>query len=268
MKKNNVLVLIIVILAILLAICLVIIYQNNYLGTKNEVLSGEENITENESVKDNTTEFANVDEEDNIVEEITGEERQAIEEYIDKICNSIIYVRLPEFDNINNADKNWIYFHVETREDNYYVTEDQIKAELSELFGPNLIIDVQNDTSGADGYFIPKYNEQEGRYEFWPIGDLEVYNYVIDTIIKEENTYVVNVVEYIESRDLERNTDEYTAISSYKKDNELEKIFEKNQETKNELDNKVLSLKDKFQNYEIVLEEIDNEIYVKSVEKK
>ena len=60
------------------------------------------------------------------------------------------------------------------------------------------------------------------------------------------------------NRDLERNADEYTAISTYTKDNELEKIFEKNQETKSELDNKVLSLKDKFQNYEIVLEEIDN----------
>ena len=70
------------------------------------------------------------------------------------------------------------------------------------------------------------------------------------------------------NRDLERNADEYTAISTYTKDNELERIFEKNQETKSELDNKVLSLKDKFQNYEIVLEEIDNEIYVKSVEKK
>ena len=104
MKKNNFLIFIIVILLILLAVCLVIIYKNNYLGTKTEVLSSGENITSEESLKENTTEVSNVAEETDVLEEITDEEIQEIEEYIDIICNC--NVRLPEFTDIKMQIKN------------------------------------------------------------------------------------------------------------------------------------------------------------------
>ncbi len=258
--KNNFLVFIIVILIILLAICLVIIYQNNYLGTKNEVLSSGENVTKNESLEENLVENSAV------VEEITDEERKAVEEYISKVCDG--NVKIYEFNNINDADKKWIYSHYHDEEDYNMsgVSEQELVSTLKEIFGTNLELDVKKDTENADGDYIPKYNVQTGKYVYSPYGDTIGTDYAIDTITKKGNRFTVRLVEYSVQRDLERNADLDYAVFRY---NEVTDEFWKNwqkvfeiaiqQETKKEeIDQKVLEQKDKFLLYDFVIEE--NEI--------
>ena len=238
MKKNNFLIFIIVILVILLAVCLVIIYQNNYLGTKTEVLSSGENVTSEESLKENATEVSNVAEENDVVEEITDEERQAVEEYIDRIFKMSMKVK--EFDDINEADKEWIYSRL-TGE----FTEEKLIEELKKIFGTNLIINLEEDTKNADGYYIA--------------------DYAIDTITKKSNKFIVRLVEYSVQQDLERNPDldhavfRYNGISNESWEN-WEKVFEieiQRETEKEEIDNKILEQKDKFLSYNFVIEKND-----------
>lgn len=258
MKKNNFLIFIIVILVILLAVCLVIIYKNNYLGKKNEVLSSGENVTSEESLKENATEVSNVAEENDVIEEITDEERKEVEEYIDRIFKMSMKVK--EFDDINEADKEWIYSRL-TGE----FTEEKLIEELKKIFGTNLIINLEEDTKNADGYYIPKFNSQTGKYEYLPYGGTIITDYAIDTITKKSNKFIVRLVEYSVQQDLERNPDldhavfRYNGISNESWEN-WEKVFEieiQRETEKEEIDNKILEQKDKFLSYNFVIEKND-----------
>lgn len=265
MKKNNFLIFIIVILVILLAVCLVIIYKNNYLGKKNEVLSSGENITSEESLKGNTTEVSNVAEKNDVVEEITDEERQEVEGYVSKVCDG--NVKIYEFNNINEANKEWIYSHYYGEEDynTSGVSEEELVSTLKEIFGTNLELNVKKDTENADGDYIPKYNSQTGKYEYSPYGDTIRTDYAIDTITKNNDKYNVKLVEYSVQRDLDKNADYDYAVFKYNETtNEFwknwEKVFElergKSGE-KEEIRQKVLEQKDKFLSYNFVIEKND-----------
>ncbi len=265
MKKNNFLIFIIVILVILLAVCLVIIYQNNYLGTKTEVLSSGENVTSEESLKENATEVSNVAEENDVIEEITDEERKEVEEYISKVCDG--NVKIYEFNDINEANKEWVYSHYPSEEDYdaSAVSEEELESTLRKIFGTNLELNVKKDTENADGYYIPKYNSQIGKYEYSPYGDTIRTDYIIDKITKNDNEYIVRLVEYSVQRDLERNADYDYAVFRY---NEISNEFWKNWEKvfeiergktgeKEEIRQKVLEQKDKFLSYNFVIEKND-----------
>lgn len=276
MKKNNVLIFIIVILVILLAICLVIIYKNNYFGTESEELSSGENVTENENLNEDTTELLNTLEENNVSEEITDEERQKVEEYANEICNGGLYHKMPEFEDINEAEKDWIYNHLPN---GTLLTKEDIEKELKNLFGTNLEINVEKDTENADGYYIPKYYPDTQKYEAWPYGADIKAEYAIDTITKNGNNFIIKVVEYSILRDFDRNADLDYAVFAYNKVGEdewknWEKVFEleRSKDTeKEEIEQKVLEQKDKFLSYNFVIEENDigsfNAIEFKKVNK-
>lgn len=260
MKKNNILIFIIVILVILLAICLVIIYKNNYLSTESEELSSGENVTSKESSNENITETSNTVEESNEVEEITDEERQKVEEYISKICDG--NVKIYEFDNINEANKEWIYshYHGEGGYSETGISKDELVNTLKEIFGTNLELNVEKDTENADGNYIPKYNPETGKYMYSAYGDTIGTDYAIDTITKNDNRFIVRLVEYSVQRDMKRNPDYDRSVYRYKEISDKffqnwEKVFEKGNETKEEIKQKVLEQKDKFVSYNFVIEE-------------
>lgn len=269
-QKNNMLVIIIIIVVILLLVVgEYIIYKNNYVKTQNQALVNEnntifslgqtsENTTKNEQKTDNNTGYEN---------KLSQEENSLVKEYINRIC--VKWVKLPTFENINDADKKWIYSHIETREDGYYISETQIKNELKEVFGPDLIIDVQSDTSSSDGYFIPQYNAQKGKYEFLPIGGLITIYYTIDYIQKSDDNYIVNIIEYSIERDLENDADKDKAVFTYDEStNSWKKIFEVEQDSSDVIEKEVLNQKDKFQSYNITLKTSDDgSIYVEKIEK-
>ena len=272
MKKNNFLIFIIVILVILLAVCLVIIYKNNYLGTKTEVLSSGENVTSEESLKENTTEVSNVAEENDVVEEITDEERKKVEEYIDLICNSPKYSLLVEFDDINKANKDWIYSHIDKNKYKTYITEEQIVKNLKKIFGDELNINIEEDqnlipTNSASN--IPKLVEKN-KYFLTPMGDTINVMYAIDTIEKREKNYIVDVVEYGEDIDNENILDEKYAIYSYKNNN-WNKTFnlEENQSGKDFIIiENILKNKSDYNMYQIVILQENNNLYVKKIQRK
>ena len=188
-----------------------------------------------------------------------------IEEYITKVCDG--NVKIYEFNDINEANKEWIYSHYPSEEDYdaSAVSEEELESTLRKIFGTNLELNVKKDTENTDGYYIPKYNSQIGKYEYSPYGDTIRTDYIIDKITKNDNEYIVRLVEYSVQRDLERNADYDYAVFRY---NEISNEFWKNWEKvfeiergktgeKEEIDNKILEQKDKFLSYNFVIEKND-----------
>ena len=133
-----------------------------------------------------------------IVEELSKEESTEIENYINEICNNYFSLgRLPQFNNINKADRNWIYGHL-TFKDDSYLTKQEIENELKNLFGNNLNINLENDKEKLESNNI-YYNIERGEYELLPYGsDMNIY-YVINSIKKANQEYIVNVIEYVQT---------------------------------------------------------------------
>lgn len=160
--------------------------------------------------------------------QITSEEEAEINEYVDKICQNH---RLPEFKDIEDVNKVWLYSHLEARHPEYvdektntwlfpYSTKKEMEEDLKKLFDIDVVIDEQNDMEYLLQANNIDYNEENDVYEFLPYGmDLNTY-YIINNIEKNDNNYIVNLVEYFETGDLyEKYTHldgEYIIIHNYK----------------------------------------------------
>ena len=209
--------------------------------------------------------------EENEQEKISSEEKQKLENYINKICNPTCIVKLEEFTDINEVSKKWIYSHLESTTS--YVTEDEIKNQLQELFGTDLKIDVTNDIASIDDVVMPTYDKAMQKYALPIHGMDNVPVYTIDNIEITNNKYIVNVVEYNEMADLYSSDDNYELIiSAY--DETIEKVwkwkevFRVNQDTtEEEIKNEVLKRKDEFLSYNITIEMNDDKFIVKSINK-
>ena len=129
-------------------------------------------------------------------ENIDEDERIAIEKYINRICNNTLNERLPECNNINDADKDWIYSHVKSVDDPYYVTKEQVEKQLRDLFGEKLNVDVENDIKNIDDLVLSKAYEDEGKYALPIYGMDNTTYYTIDQIMKKNEQYVVKVIEF------------------------------------------------------------------------
>lgn len=209
--------------------------------------------------------------EENEQVEISSEVKEEIEEYINKICNPTCAVRVDEFNDINEASKKWIYSHLESTAT--YVTEDEIKSQLQELFGNNLIIDVKNDIASTDDVVMPTYDESIKKYALPIFGMDNTPVYAINSIELNNGKYIVNVIEYNEMADLYESDNFHELIIS-KYDETIEKswkwkeVFRVNQDTsEDEIVKEVLKRKDEFQSYNITLEKNDNNFIVKKLTK-
>ena len=203
--------------------------------------------------------------EENEQVEISSEEKQELEKYINKICNPTCVVRIDEFNDINKASKKWIYSHLEST--TTYVTEDEIKNQLQELLGNNLIIDVKNDIASTDDVVMPIYDETTKKYALPIFGMDNVPVYIINSIEMNNGEYVVNVIEYNEMADLyESDNLHEIIISAYGKNGENIWKFRVNQDTsEDEIVKEVLKRKNEFQSYNITLEKKDNNFIVKKI---
>ena len=108
---------------------------------------------------------------------------------------------LPEFENINEAPKDWIWrvlYNNLNSEENLY-TYNQIQEKLTEVFSEKLTIKFPEE--GIEN-LIEK--DSNGNYIKLGINDtINYYNYSIKTSIQEDNTYRVDFVEYLIVNDLE-----------------------------------------------------------------
>ena len=261
MKKFGIIILIIV-------ICVVAVIVVNF----DKIFNKEENnkVNKNEVVSESENE--NVSEED----------ETAIKEYLGKILNT--GVEIVEFDDINEADKAWLYAPlnecIERPEYDYYVNEEEITRTLNQLYGDDLMYDARSDTDSIDSMFVPKYDEERDEYEFSAFG-IEVFSqYLINSIEKVDDKYVVNVTEYTINIFGGNEDDPGSAISVGKLDvsGNLEEIFTIPSTEVTELsynhpdpvvEEEVSYSTEMFNSYDITLEkdEDDGSFYIKSADK-
>lgn len=143
---------------------------------------------------------------------LSGKEKAALESYAEKICNTNLNNRLPEFENINDAYKPWIYSHITRKDTVSLLTENEIKEDLQAQFGTELKIEVKKDTAAYSDASMPEYNEAKGKYALPAFGMDHSTYYAVNTIEKKGNQYIINVIEYNVSTDFDTNQ---RVISAY-----------------------------------------------------
>ena len=222
------------------------------------------------------------DEEENEYPLASGDETDEIKTYLNSILDQC--QKIAEFDDINEADKTWLYAplnrYIVRDEGDYYVTEEEIKNALIELYGNDLKIDIRKDTDNADDFVVPKFDEETGEYMFSATG-FEVYDqYAVDTIEKiDDLTYRVTVVEYTVNLfgGPDENPTSKTIVGLRQDDGSIKEVFEVNPNENIELKyyvqndeiiEDVLENKDNFNSYSITIERNENGLLnVKSIMK-
>lgn len=281
-SKNSIFVAIIIILLILLVVSIVMIFKNNNIDKEevsakitNEITINEEsniiveNVLDNNKTTDNEKETS-LKVETSTNSKITNVERERIQEYIDIICNRSKYYRLPEFNDVNQADKVWLYGHINREKYPNEATEVEIKKDLQDLFGNDLIVDVNKDIENNKNDTVDNmpFLYENNKYLLQSYGKDYLILYAINTIKKENDYYIVNVVEYSIQRDMENNPDEDYIICAYSEDstNNWKKIFDKDNLKNNDITNKVLKQKKEFQNYNIkIIKNTDGNFNIKEI---
>lgn len=124
--KGTVISICVLVVVILLVVGIVFIKIPNTEKSKTDI---------GENLDNNVTDIANP-ENLAINENISEEETQAITDYINRVCN-VIFERLPEFNNINDADKEWIYLHLTIEKDDGFATEEEINNDLQSFLVKN-----------------------------------------------------------------------------------------------------------------------------------
>lgn len=196
-------------------------------------------------------------------DQLSQTEKDALINYVDRVCNRNLNNRLSEFDDINGADKAWIYSHI-TREDHVYsLTEDEIIKDLHNLFGDDLIINPRKDTVSGDKASMPQYSEENSNFELPIFGMDNSVEYAVNTVKKTDGQYIVNVVEYNSRSDMDTSE---IIISAYD-DNSNEQwkwkeVFRSKSPSdeddilkiKEELKQTVLERKNDFKSFDITIE--------------
>lgn len=287
---------ILIILLIIITACLVVISlkeeqlvqnvaQNNFIMEETNIIvnNEEENSLEKQIVENITDKNIN-DFKESI--KISEEDKNLIEKYVNIICNGSLSYKLPLFNDINNADKTWIYSHLSSEDGTNYITKQQIEKQLHQIFGNKLNIDVDKDIKLSNDVRMPTNSEVfgiSGKYSLPIFGMNDTIYYIIDNIIKHDKGFIVSVVEFNESIDMEKeNLGDELIISTYNENSsnswkwkEVFKIDNLNlvkSTAKNlpspTISEKVMKNKSKFESYNITIEK-DEEglLYVNKITK-
>lgn len=190
---------ILIISLILIAIIAVVIYfltDNNSINTNNENIS---NMQEKEVISNNVVNEANEVTEKKEENEVNATEAEIslIQEYLNKIYN-YFETTMPEFENINEANEEWIWG---VSLDNIYdyttgeaVSYNDLTTSANKLFGDNLTLTLPKKEIG-----LVEYNEENDTYIVAPRGGvLGVLGIVVKSAKKTTSGFEVETVEYFE----------------------------------------------------------------------
>lgn len=134
---------------------------------------------------------------------ITVQEVENIEKYISKIYmwKEITNQALPTFDNVNNADELWIWEAVKKNLEEYELSYENIQNKSKELFGQ--AFEKQFPKEGTTGI---SYDQISDKY-FATETDLDAQEdvFLLNNINKNNDQYIVDIVEYIEDYSSEEN---------------------------------------------------------------
>lgn len=196
--------------------------------------------------------------------EITIDEITKIETYLQKIYmwREITGEALPSFESINDAPDIWVWEVVKKNLEEYELSGEQLQNKAKEIFGQ----DFQKEFP-KNGYEYMEYNQETNTY--YAIGsalDNEEDVFLLDKIEKQEEGYVVQIIEYLEdySQGYEATNSEYD-IQIKNLNNEVIGTV-KNTESETNIQQFVKDNIDRFTKKEVILktDETGN-IYVKSV---
>ena len=196
--------------------------------------------------------------------EITIDEITKIETYLQKIYmwREITGESLPSFESINDAPDIWVWEVVKKNLEEYELSAEQLQNKAKEIFGQ----DFQKEFP-KNGYEYMEYNQETNTY--YAIGsalDNEEDVFLLDKIEKQEEGYVVQIIEYLEdySQGYEATNSEYD-IQIKNLNNEVIGTV-KNTESETNIQQFVKDNIDRFTKKEVILktDETGN-IYVKSV---
>ncbi len=196
--------------------------------------------------------------------ETTIDEINKIETYLQKIYmwKEITGEALPTFDNINNAPEVWLWEVVKKNLEEYELSYEQIQEKAKELFGEELQKDFPKE-----GYQYMEYNEDTDTY--YAIGsglDNQEDVFLLQDIQKQENGYIVEIIEYLEdySEGYETTETEYNIQIKNIKDETIGTV--KSTESETNIQQFVKENVDKLTKKEVHLKtDTNGNIYVTSV---
>ena len=196
--------------------------------------------------------------------EISVDEINKIETYLQKIYmwREITGEALPTFDDINKAPDVWLWEVVKKNLEEYELSYQQLEDKTKEIFGE----DLQKEFP-KEGYEYMEYNEETDTY--YAIGsglDNQEDVFLLDTIQKQENGYIVQIVEYLEdyAEGYETTNAEYNIQIKNLNDETIGEVI--NTEDETNIQQLVKDHIDRFTKKEVNLETDENgNIYVTSV---
>ena len=196
--------------------------------------------------------------------ETTIDEVNKIETYLQKIYmwKEITGEALPTFDNINNAPEIWLWEVVKKNLEEYELSYEQIQEKAKELFGEELQKDFPKE-----GYQYMEYNEDTNTY--YAIGsglDNQEDVFLLQDIQKQEDGYIVEIIEYLEdySEGYETTETEYNIQIKNIKDETIGTV--KGTESEANIQQFVKDNIDKLTKKEVILKtDVNGNIYVTSV---
>lgn len=147
-------------------------------------------------------------------ENISIQEIEQIENYIKQIYmwKEITKEALPKFENINQAEEEWIWEVIKKNLESETTNYEQIQEKAKELFGKDFIKEFPKE-----GTEKLKYNEQTNEYEATrEMPDEEIDLFLLNNIKKENDSYRVEIIEYLEdySPMLEEDAKNYVIIKN------------------------------------------------------
>lgn len=128
--------------------------------------------------------------------EVSVEEIEKIENYINQVYmwKEVTGEALPCFEEINQADENWVWEVVKKNLEEYELSRSQIQEKAQELFGEKF-----NKQFPEEGTKYLTYDEENDQYYAIGMGlDQEEDVFLLNKIEKTQNGYEVEIVEYLE----------------------------------------------------------------------
>ena len=193
--------------------------------------------------------------------DVTVEEINQIEEYIDKIYSykEITGVSLPIFEKIQDADEKWIWGIVRKNIDDYEINKTQIENTINNLFGRNLNKEFPNE-----GTELITYNEEKQKYITKELQiDAIKDSFYIQKIEKDKDTYLVKIVEYV----LDYTDESGKKVVIKNLQDEVIKELNQKQVTEEIITDIVKQNINKFSKKQVTIEKEDEKLVIKKVEK-
>lgn len=197
---------------------------------------------------------------------ITEAEKEEISKYVGLIYDWSMGERIPEFEDINDANEDWAWLNVcdylqTTTEEYKMFTAQEVQEAAKVLYGNNF-----NKKFTKDSSRHVKYIENEDKYISVAMGTPFKESYEVKDMIKKNNQYIINLIEYtytwsddyhqqivLDSKG-EEITSFYQERTNASNDEESKLMKEESASIDAKMKDYILENVDKFQVKELVLE--------------